>query len=114
VDYGEIVQRFPQVYRPDLLGRTLDQVADACEMISRFLGSNEHWHEEVKKVFGVPSGDGTVVYLDVLGVRAWYRTLLLGGNPRSQPSEGGTPTSRSGRHNRPLGRAPEGGHGPTA
>ncbi|MET7852373.1 hypothetical protein [Streptomyces avermitilis] len=70
VDYGEIITRFPQAYRPELLRRPLDQLADGCESITRFLGYNEHWHEEIKKVFGAPYHDGSGVGLDVLGVRA--------------------------------------------
>lgn len=42
VDYGEILARFPQTYHPELLRRTLDQLADGCESITRFLGCNEH------------------------------------------------------------------------
>lgn len=82
VDYGEIVQRFPQVYKPGLLNKTPSQLAEECEYITRFLGLHEKWHDEIKTVFGIPSGDGTYIHLDVLGVRAWYRTLLLGDDPR--------------------------------
>ncbi|MFI6158248.1 hypothetical protein ACIBCA_36805 [Kitasatospora sp. NPDC051170] len=82
VDYAEIVQRFPQVYQPGLLGRSLDKLAEECEYITRYLGFNERWHPEIKKVYGTPASDGTCVILDVLGVRAWYRTLVLDGDPR--------------------------------
>lgn len=82
VDYGEIVNRFPQAYRPELLRGKLDQLADGCESITRFLGFNEPWHEEIKKVFGAPYSDGSGIRLDVLGVRAWYRTVLQDGDPR--------------------------------
>jgi len=82
VDFGVIVQRFPQVYQPELLRLSLDKLADRCESITRFLGSNEHWHPEVKKVFGRPYHDGSGVGLDKLGVRAWYRTVLVDGDPR--------------------------------
>ncbi len=82
VDYAEIVQRFPQAYKPGLLGLPLDKLAQECEYITRFLGFNEHWHPEIKKVYGTPSSDGTCVILDVMGVRAWYRTLVLDGDPR--------------------------------
>ncbi|MDW8478364.1 hypothetical protein R3L02_42205 [Streptomyces scabiei] len=82
VDYGTIVARFPQVYRPNLLRRSLDELADGCESITRYLGANEPWHEEIKKVFGVPYEDGSGVSLDVLGVRAWYRSVLMDGDPR--------------------------------
>ncbi|MEV4559102.1 hypothetical protein AB0K51_19220 [Kitasatospora sp. NPDC049285] len=82
VDYAEIVARFPEVYRPGVLGAGRKRLADGCEGITRFLGCNEHWHPEIKKVFGRTADDGTYVYLDVLGVRSWYRTVLLGGDPR--------------------------------
>ncbi|MER5312320.1 hypothetical protein ABT034_31590 [Streptomyces sp. NPDC002773] len=82
VDFAEIVQRFPQVYRPQMLGLSLDKLAEECEYQTRFIGANEHWHEEVKKVFGTPYRDGSGVSLDVLGVRSWYRTLLMDGDPR--------------------------------
>ncbi|MEV4212541.1 hypothetical protein [Micromonospora sp. NPDC049662] len=82
VDYGDIVRRFPQVYRPALLRLSLDKLAGECEYITRFLGSNEHWYPEIKKVYGRPSNDGTWVHLDVMGVRAWYRTVLMNGDPR--------------------------------
>ncbi|WP_258573015.1 hypothetical protein [Streptomyces sp. KM273126] len=82
VDYGVIVARFPQVYQPEVLRRPLGDLARECETITRHLGSNERWHEEIKKVFGVPYQDGSGVGLDVLGVRAWYRTVLMNGDPR--------------------------------
>lgn len=74
VDFGVIVERFPQVYRPALLRLPPDEFADRCESITRFLGSNEHWHFEIKKVFGKPFRDNSGVGLDKLGVRSWYRT----------------------------------------
>ncbi|MGW3491890.1 hypothetical protein [Streptomyces sp. NPDC001054] len=82
VDFAEIVQRFPQVYRPEMLRLSLDNLAEECEYQTRFIGTNKQWHEEVKKVFGTPYHDGSGVSLDVLGVRSWYRTLLLDGDPR--------------------------------
>jgi hypothetical protein len=85
VDYATVVGRFPEVYRPGLLRLPPDKLARECEAITRFLGSNEHWHPEIKKDFGVPSRDGTYVHLDVLGVRAWYRTaagMTPGGDVR--------------------------------
>ncbi|MFC9431481.1 hypothetical protein [Streptomyces sp. NPDC056987] len=82
VDYAAIVQRFPAVYRPDLLRLTSDKLAEACEYQTRFLGNNEHWHPEIKKVFGAPHSDGSGVSLGVLGVRSWYRTARLEGDPR--------------------------------
>jgi hypothetical protein len=82
VDFGVIVQRFPQVYRPELLRLSLDTLAKECEYITRFLGTNDRWHSEIKKVFGTPYRDGSGVGLDTLGVRAWYRTVLLDGDLR--------------------------------
>ncbi|MFF0430368.1 hypothetical protein ACFYUJ_39150 [Streptomyces sp. NPDC004520] len=86
VDFADVVQRFPQVYRPELLGLSLDKLAEECEYQTRFLGSNQHWHPEIKKVYGAPSYylDGAKASHDVevLGVRSWYRTALLGGDPR--------------------------------
>lgn len=82
VDFAEIVARFPQVYRPEMLGLSLDTLAEECEFQTRYIGTNENWHPEVKKVFGRPHHDGSGVGLEVLGVRAWYRTLLLDGDPR--------------------------------
>ncbi|MFB7983817.1 hypothetical protein [Streptomyces vinaceus] len=81
-DFGQIVDRFPQVYQPELLRLSLEDLAKECEYITRFLGSNKHWHPEIKKVFGAPYADGSGVGLDVLGVRSWYRTVLLDGDPR--------------------------------
>jgi hypothetical protein len=72
-DYGDIVSRFPYVYRPELLTVPPDQLAGQCEPITRFLGSNEHWHPEVKEAFGTPETESSYRALDVLGVRAWYR-----------------------------------------
>jgi hypothetical protein len=83
VDFAVIVRQFPRVYQPELLRTSLDKLAKECEFITRFLGSNEHWHREIKKVFGVPYSDGSGVGLDVLGVRSWYRTVLLDGDPRA-------------------------------
>jgi hypothetical protein len=83
VDFATIVEQFPQVYRPELLRKPLDKLAEECETITRFLGHNEVWHGEIKKVFGTLSSDGTYVYLDVLGVRAWYRAVLVDGDPRA-------------------------------
>ena len=83
VDFADIVQRFPQVYRPELLRKSLGKLAKECESVTRYLGSTEGWHREIKKVFGVPYGDGSGVGLDVLGVRSWYRTVLLDGDPRA-------------------------------
>ncbi|WP_328974023.1 hypothetical protein [Streptomyces sp. NBC_00239] len=82
VDFADIVERFPQVYKPELLGLSLDKLAEECEFQTRYIGANEHWHQEVKKVFGTPYRDGTGVYLQVLGVRSWYRTVLMDGDPR--------------------------------
>ncbi|MFJ8855195.1 hypothetical protein [Streptomyces sp. NPDC102437] len=82
VDFAEIVERFPQVYVPRMLGLSLDKLAEECEYQTRFIGANEHWHAEVKKVFGRPYRDGSGVGLDVLGVRSWYRTVLMNGDPR--------------------------------
>jgi hypothetical protein len=81
-DYSDIVARFPKVYQPELLRRPLDQLPKDCELITRYLGCNERWHEDIKKVFGAPHHDGSGIGLDVLGVRAWYRTVLMGGDPR--------------------------------
>ncbi len=82
VDFAEIVQRFPQVYRPEMLRLSLDELAEECEYQTRYIGANRNWHEEVKKVFGTPYRDGSGVNLDVLGVRSWYRTVLLDGDSR--------------------------------
>lgn len=82
VDFADIVARFPQVYRPELLGLSLDKLAERCEYQTRYIGANEHWHQEVKKVFGQPYPDGSGVGLQVLGVRSWYRTVLMDGDPR--------------------------------
>lgn len=82
VDFAQVVSRFPQVYQPGLLGLPLAKLAEECEWITRFLGSNEHWHEEIKEVFGTRYRDGSGVALEVLGVRAWYRAVLLDGDPR--------------------------------
>ncbi|MFD9714442.1 hypothetical protein ACFWBR_41475 [Streptomyces sp. NPDC060006] len=82
VDFAEIVERFPQVYVPGMLGLSLDKLAEECEYQTRFIGANEHWHQEIKKVFGTPYRDGSGVSLDVLGVRSWYRTVLMNGDPR--------------------------------
>ena len=76
VDYAEVVARFPQVHRPELLHLPPDRLADRCESMTRYLGCNAAWHPEIKKVFGKLSSDGTYVELDVLGVRAWYRTAI--------------------------------------
>ena len=72
-DYGDIVARFPQVYRPELLSTPPGKLADRCDTITRCLGANEHWHPEVKEAFGAPYSDGSGLELAVLGVRAWYR-----------------------------------------
>ncbi|MEU0074076.1 hypothetical protein ABZ027_31745 [Streptomyces sp. NPDC006332] len=82
VDFAAIVQRFPQIYRPELLQLSLDKLAEACEHQTRYIGANEHWHQEVKKIFGTPYRDVSGVGLQVLGVRSWYRTVLLDGDPR--------------------------------
>ncbi|MFJ8351258.1 hypothetical protein ACIQ9J_33830 [Streptomyces sp. NPDC094153] len=83
VDFAEIVQHYPQVYRPELLGLSLDKLGEECEYQTRFIGANEHWHPEVKDTFGIPYRDGSAgKYLHVLGVRSWYRTVLLQGDPR--------------------------------
>ncbi|AEY94368.1 hypothetical protein SHJG_p253 (plasmid) [Streptomyces hygroscopicus subsp. jinggangensis 5008] len=82
VDFAAIVQRFPQVYRPELLSLSLDKLAEECEYQTRFIGANEHWRPEVKEFFGTPYRDGTGKQLEVLGVRSWYRTVLLQGDPR--------------------------------
>ena len=81
VDFAEIVQRFPQVYHPELLRLSLDKLAHECEIHTRYLGC-DNWHPEIKKVFGTPYRDGSGVYLQVTGVRSWYRTVLLAGDPR--------------------------------
>jgi hypothetical protein len=81
VDFAEIVQRCPQVYRPELLSLSLDKLTRECGVHTRCLGS-EQWHPEIKKVFGKPYRDGDGVGLQVLGVRSWYRTVLLNGDPR--------------------------------
>jgi hypothetical protein len=85
-DYQEIIWHFPQVYRPDLLTLPPGKLADACETITRFLG-NEHWHPEIRKVFGTPSPDGTCVHLDVLGVRAWYQAAARTAGSGYQPDQ---------------------------
>ncbi|MEU5610559.1 hypothetical protein AB0H03_17795 [Streptomyces sparsogenes] len=81
VNFADVVQRFPQVYRPEMLSLSLDKLADECETHTRALGS-EHWHPEIKKVFGTPHSDGSGVGLQLTGVRSWYRTVLLDGDPR--------------------------------
>lgn len=83
VDYATIIERFPHLYQPTMLSLSLDKLADRCETITRFLGCNEHWDGQIKKVFGKPYADGSGIGLDKLGVRAWYRTLLLGDDPRA-------------------------------
>lgn len=82
VNFAEILQRFPQVYRPELLRLSLDKLAEECEYQTRFIGTNEQWHAEIKKIFGTPYSDGSGVTLQVLGVRSWYRTVLMSGDPR--------------------------------
>lgn len=82
VDFADIVARYPQVYRPELLGLSLDELAEKCETQTRFLGTNEHWYPEIRGGFGAPRHDGGGVHVDVLGVRSWYRTVLLSGDPR--------------------------------
>lgn len=82
VDFANVVQRFPQVYRPEMLSLSLDKLAHECETHTRALGS-EHWHPEIKKVFGAPHSDGSGVGLQLTGVRSWYRTVLLDGDPRA-------------------------------
>jgi hypothetical protein len=72
-DYGDIVARFPQAYRPDLLSVPPGKLAGRCDTITRMLGANEHWHPEVKEAFGTPYSDGSGLDLGKLGVRAWYR-----------------------------------------
>jgi hypothetical protein len=81
VDFADIVTRFPQVYRPQLLGLSLDKLMHECAVATRCLGS-EHWNPEIKKLFGKPYHDGSGVGLQVLGVRSWYHTVLLDGDPR--------------------------------
>jgi hypothetical protein len=70
------------VYRPNLLRRSLDELAENCESITRYLGSNERWHPEVNEAFGIPYRDGSGKGHDVLGARAWYRSVLMNGDPR--------------------------------
>ncbi|WP_438297804.1 hypothetical protein [Streptomyces sp. HUAS TT7] len=82
VDFADLVARCPQVYRPEMLGLSLDKLEHECEIQTRYIGANEHWHEEVKKVFGRPYSDGSGIGLQVTGVRSWYRTVLLDGDPR--------------------------------
>jgi hypothetical protein len=82
VDYADLLARFPHVYRPRFLGLGLAKLFEACESETRFLGCNEHWNPEIKKAFGKPYHDGSIG-LDVLGIRSWYRTLLLGDDPRT-------------------------------
>lgn len=82
VDFAEIADRFPQVYQPAYLRYPLEALAEACESVTRYIGSNEHWHQEIKKVFGTPYSDGSGIGLQVLGVRCWYRTVLMQGDPR--------------------------------
>ncbi|MFJ2406676.1 hypothetical protein ACIOUE_35855 [Streptomyces xanthochromogenes] len=82
VDFAEIVARFPQAYRPELLSLSLDKLAQECKHQTRYIGSTEQWQHEVKKVFGQPYRDGSGVGLQVLGVRSWYRTVLMNGDPR--------------------------------
>ncbi|MBY8868698.1 hypothetical protein [Streptomyces sennicomposti] len=82
VDFADVVACFPQVYRPELLTLSLDKLAEGREWQTRYIGATEHWHQEVKKVFGQPYRDGSGVGLQVLGVRSWYRTVLMDGDPR--------------------------------
>lgn len=82
VDYAEVVRRCPQVYSPSLLALSLDTLAERCAATARLLGRSEAWHPEIKTVFGMPYRDGSGVDLSVLGIRAWYRTVLLDGDPR--------------------------------
>lgn len=83
VDYATIVQRFPQTFHARILCKPLGDLAEACESMTRFLGCNENWHDEIMPVFGVPFRDGSGRGVEVLGVRAWYRTALLAGDPRT-------------------------------
>ncbi|MFJ3310270.1 hypothetical protein ACIPSA_46220 [Streptomyces sp. NPDC086549] len=82
VDFAEILSRFPQVYQPEKLRHPLEKLAEECEWVTRYLGCNEHWHKEIKAEFGKPYSDGSGIGLQVLGVRAWYRTALMDGDPR--------------------------------
>ncbi|GGN41065.1 hypothetical protein [Streptomyces fuscichromogenes] len=82
VDFFEIVARFPQVYQPEMLCRPLDKLAEECEWPTRYLGVNEDWHGEIRSEFGKPYSDGSGIGLQVLGVRSWYRTILMNGDPR--------------------------------
>jgi hypothetical protein len=49
------VARFRKVYQPELLSRTLDRLPKGCEWITRCLGCDEQWHEDIKKVLGARS-----------------------------------------------------------
>jgi len=80
-DYADIVTLHPQTFRGELLVLDLDELPKECEWISRFLGSNEHWHPEVCARFGAPYAHGGTD-LKVAGVRAWYRAAALNGDSR--------------------------------
>jgi hypothetical protein len=74
-DYEAIVASHPQVYRPELTQKADVALARECEFITRFLGGNGHWHEEITQTYGEKRIDGegkSYTRLDVLGVRAWY------------------------------------------
>ncbi|MEU5163384.1 hypothetical protein AB0G74_27760 [Streptomyces sp. NPDC020875] len=80
VDYTEVVGLFPQAYRPQILGAQLDALADECEGLTRYLGGPSH--PEITARYGRPYSDGSGIAVEVLGVRSWYRTVLLAGDPR--------------------------------
>ncbi|MFE7276464.1 hypothetical protein [Streptomyces sp. NPDC057623] len=50
------------------------------EYITRYLGSDEHWHPEVNEEFGVPCRVGSGKDHGVMGARAWQRSVLTAGD----------------------------------
>jgi hypothetical protein len=81
-DYSDIVHSHPQAYRPWMLTLGLQRLAEECEDITRYLGSpHPAWHPEIAQALGVPEPGGHP-RLEVLGVRSWYLTALLHGDPR--------------------------------
>lgn len=87
VEFGDIVARFPHVYRPDLVTLEAEDLAEECDSQTRYLASPDLWGSEIKEVFGRPFKYGTPspasdIDLKVCGVRAWYHAAILQADPR--------------------------------
>ncbi len=74
VSMEQVVEACPEVVSPGWAQLTDERLDDEARTLTALLGSNEHWHPELRQRFGIPVEDVYDTRFEVVGTRAWlYR-----------------------------------------